>query len=78
MHGAKQRAQPRQGSQCYRCGKRLYQGDRYGFTAPPVGLIDRAKRFAMYVVDGVVQVYAQEVGTGVCDLSGGEALLEQI
>lgn len=48
------------------------------FTAPPVGLIARAKRFAMYVVDGVVQVYAPEVGTGVCDLSGGEALLEQI
>jgi cytochrome c peroxidase len=48
------------------------------FTAPPVGLIARAKRFAMYVVDGVVQVYAPEVGTGACDLSGGEALLEQI
>jgi cytochrome c peroxidase len=41
-------------------------------------LIARAKRFAMYVVDGVVQVYAPEVGTGACDLSGGEALLEQI
>jgi cytochrome c peroxidase len=48
------------------------------FTAPPVGLIARAKRFAMYVIDGAVQVYAPEVGTGVCDLSGGEALLEQI
>ena len=30
----------------------------------------------MYVIDGVVQV-AQRLA-GVCDLSGGEALLEQI
>ena len=52
-----------------RCRKRLYQGDRHGFYRAARWLIARAKRFAMYVVDGVVQVYAPEVGTGVCDLS---------
>ncbi len=48
------------------------------FTAPPVGLIDRSKRYAMYVVDGTVEVIQAEENPGVCETSGGEALLEAI
>jgi glutaredoxin/glutathione-dependent peroxiredoxin len=48
------------------------------FDAPAVGLMGRSKRYSMYVVDGVVKQFNPEVDTGVCDLSGGEALLEQI
>ena len=67
-----------QGSQCWPMPKAPLPR-RSAWILPRHPLVDRrAKRFAMYVVDGVVQVYAPEVGTGVCDLSGGEALLEQI
>ena len=45
------------------------------FTAPPVGLIDRSKRFALYAEDGVVKVLHVEDNPGVCETSGGEALL---
>ena len=48
------------------------------FTAPPVGLYDRSKRFAMIVDDGTVSVVQQEENPGVCDVSGGEALLEAL
>jgi peroxiredoxin len=48
------------------------------FTAPPVGLISRSKRYAMHVVDGHVSVIQAEENPGVCDMSGGEALLEAI
>ena len=48
------------------------------FSAPSRGLIDRSKRYAMYVVDGVVEVLHIEVGTGTCDLSGGESMLATI
>lgn len=48
------------------------------FTAPPAGLIARSKRFAMYVEDGVVKVLQAEENPGVCDISGGEALLAAI
>ena len=68
-HGAKQQAQPRQGSQCWPMRKAPLPR-RLAWILPRHPLVDcRAKRFAMYVVDGVVQVYAPEVGTGVCDLS---------
>ena len=49
-----------------------------GFTAPPAGLIDRSARYAMLVDDGVVTVLHLEESTGVCEISGGEALLEAI
>jgi peroxiredoxin len=45
------------------------------FTAPPVGLIDRSKRFALYAEDGVVKVLHVEDNPGVCETSAGEALL---
>ena len=48
------------------------------FTAPPVGLIKRSKRYAMLVEDGVVRVLHAEESPGTCDISGGEALLAAI
>lgn len=48
------------------------------FSAPPVGLFDRSKRFALYAEDGVVKVLHLEESPGVCEISGGEALLAAI
>jgi peroxiredoxin len=48
------------------------------FTAPPVGLYDRSTRYAMVVEDGKVTVLQEEENPGVCDVSGGEALLEAL
>lgn len=48
------------------------------FTAPQVGMVDRSKRYAMMVDDGIVKVLMTETNPGVCDVSGGEALLEAI
>ncbi len=48
------------------------------FTASPVGLIDRSRRYALYAEDGVVKVLHMEENPGVCDASGGEALLDAI
>ncbi|MGR3485559.1 MAG: peroxiredoxin [Paracoccaceae bacterium] len=47
------------------------------FTAPPAGLYDRSKRYAMLVEDGRVTALNVEDNPGVCDTSGGEALLER-
>jgi len=47
------------------------------FTAPPVGFYGRSKRYAMIVDDGVVTAMGEEPSPGECDISGGEALLEQ-
>lgn len=48
------------------------------FTAPPVGLVNRCKRFSAYVVDGKVEILNVEDDNGVCEISAGETLLEQI
>ncbi|MFZ0097409.1 MAG: peroxiredoxin [Gemmobacter sp.] len=48
------------------------------FTAPPAGLINRSKRYALYAEDGVVKVIQVEDSPGQCTISGGEALLEAI
>lgn len=45
------------------------------FSAPPAGLIDRSKRYALMAEDGVVKVLQTEENPGVCDVSGGEAIL---
>ncbi|MDK3074023.1 peroxiredoxin [Sedimentitalea sp. JM2-8] len=45
------------------------------FDAPPAGLVGRSKRYAMLVEDGTVSVLNQEESPGVCEVSGGEALL---
>ena len=48
------------------------------FDAPPAGLVARSKRYAMLVEDGKVTVVQAEDNPGVCDVSGGESLLEAI
>ncbi|WP_372837529.1 peroxiredoxin [Phaeovulum sp.] len=45
------------------------------FTAPAAGLINRSRRYAMLVDDGVVKVLHAEESNGTCDISGGEAML---
>ncbi|SFK98024.1 Peroxiredoxin [Loktanella salsilacus] len=46
------------------------------FSAPPVGFVNRSKRYAMLVKDGVVTILNEEPGPGQCDISGGESLLD--
>lgn len=48
------------------------------FTAPPAGLIERSKRYALYAEDGVVKTMHLEESPGVCEASGGESLLAAI
>ncbi|MEL6573552.1 MAG: peroxiredoxin [Pseudomonadota bacterium] len=48
------------------------------FTAPPVGLYSRSKRYAMVVDNGVVTALGEEASPGECDISAGEALLERV
>ncbi|WP_163847460.1 peroxiredoxin [Pseudooceanicola aestuarii] len=45
------------------------------FSAPPAGLIDRSRRFAMLVEDGTVTVLNIEENPGICEVSAGEGLL---
>ena len=45
------------------------------FTALPAGFINRSKRYALYAENGVVKVLHVEESPGVCEASGGEALL---
>ena len=46
------------------------------FSAPPVGFVNRSKRYAMLVKDGTVSILNEEPGPGQCDISGGESLLD--
>lgn len=48
------------------------------FDAPPAGLIARSKRYALMAEDGVVKVFHAEENPGVCETSGGEAMVEAI
>ena len=48
------------------------------FSAPPAGLIDRSKRYALQAVDGVVKVLQIEDSPGQCTISAGEAMLDAI
>ena len=48
------------------------------FDTPPAGLIGRSKRYAMIVEDGVVTRLHVEESPGVCEISGGEALLAEL
>ncbi|MEE4349999.1 MAG: peroxiredoxin [Pacificimonas sp.] len=48
------------------------------FDAPPAGLVARSKRYAMLVEDGEVTLFQPEENPGVCDVSGGEALLKSM
>ena len=48
------------------------------FSALPAGLIDRSKRYAMLVIDGEVKVLNEEENPGLCEVSSGEGLLEDM
>ncbi|SMX26774.1 Putative peroxiredoxin [Pelagimonas phthalicica] len=48
------------------------------FSAPPVGLINRSKRYALMAEDGEVKVLHLEENPGVCDISGGEAMRDAL
>jgi len=48
------------------------------FEAAAAGLLGRSKRYAMQVVDGEVRKLQLEASPGVCEVSGGEALLAEI
>jgi glutaredoxin/glutathione-dependent peroxiredoxin len=48
------------------------------FTAPPAGLMNRSKRYALFADNGVVKVLHLEESPGVCEISGGEAMLAAI
>lgn len=48
------------------------------FDAPPAGLINRSKRFALLAVDGEIIALNVEDNPGLCDASGGEALLSEL
>ena len=48
------------------------------FSAPPVGFVNRTRRFAAIVNDGVVELLNEEEERGVCNLTAGEAVLEAL
>jgi len=48
------------------------------FTAPPVGLIDRSKRYAMLVDNGTVSALEIDENPGECTISAGESFLLSI
>jgi cytochrome c peroxidase len=48
------------------------------FSAPPAGLNDRSKRYAMLVEDGKVTLMQAEESPGKCEISAGEALLDNM
>jgi len=48
------------------------------FDAGFVRNLPRSHRYALHAVDGVVKVLNLETNPGVCDISGGEAMLEKI
>lgn len=45
------------------------------FSAPPAGLTDRSKRYAMLVEDGKIVLLQEEESPGTCEVSAGESLL---
>ena len=48
------------------------------FDAVPVGLNGRSQRYALMAEDGVVKQLNIEEGSGTCEISGGEAMLEAL
>ncbi|MDW3223269.1 MAG: peroxiredoxin [Paracoccaceae bacterium] len=48
------------------------------FDAPPAGLLARSKRYAMLVENGKVTLLQPEESPGVCEVSAGEALLDNM
>ena len=48
------------------------------FSGPPVGFVNRARRFAAVIDDGVVVTLQEEQDTHVCNFTSGETLLETL
>lgn len=48
------------------------------FSAPPAGLIDRSKRYALVAEDGVVTVLQVEENAGECNISAGESVVDAL
>lgn len=48
------------------------------FNAPPVGFVNRSRRYSLYAEDGVVKAINLEETPGACEISAGETLLAQI
>lgn len=48
------------------------------FDEPAKGFIRRCRRFSALVEDGVVRVWHEELGAGVCEATAGEAMLGEI
>ncbi|MGR3634706.1 MAG: peroxiredoxin [Shimia sp.] len=48
------------------------------FSAPPVGFINRTRRFAAIVTDGVVDLLNEEEERGVCSFTAGETILDAL
>ena len=48
------------------------------FDAPQVGCGRRSRRFSALVQDGVVELWHEEAGPGVCEATAGEAMLAAI
>ena len=46
------------------------------FTALPAGFLNRSKRYAMLVENGVVTILNEETSTKGCEISAGETLLD--
>lgn len=48
------------------------------FSAPPVGLIGRSKRYVVVVEDGKITHVGEEPAPGQCDISSGESVLKAL
>ena len=48
------------------------------FTNAAAGLLGRSKRYSLCADDGVVTILNLEASPGVCDVSGGETMLEEV
>ena len=48
------------------------------FDAPAAGFIRRCRRFSALIEDGVVRIWQEEAGPGVCEATAGEAMLQAI
>ncbi len=48
------------------------------FSAPPVGFVNRSRRYSLYAEDGVVKILKIEEVRGACEISAGETLLAEL
>jgi cytochrome c peroxidase len=48
------------------------------FSAPPVGFVNRSRRYSLYAEDGVVKILKIEEARDACEISAGETLLAEL